>query len=117
MAASNTDIDGIQCHHIDFGYGYLNSPRTKNNRPRRLPLWRRTIRLLTRYRKQCRSVQYIFPNRHGGRLITYGKKTRTDNLSINFRKKMKSLGLCNTFAAFRKSTATAAKRYCAGETG
>jgi integrase len=116
MAASNTDIDGIQWHHIDFEYGYLNYPRTKNNRPRRLPLWRRTIRLLTRYRKQCRSVQYIFPNRHGGRLITYGKKTRTDNLSINFRKKMKSLGLCNTFAAFRKSTATAAKRYCDGDT-
>ena len=116
MAASNTDIDGIQWHHIDFEYGYLNFPRTKNNRPRRLPLWRRTIRLLTKYRKQCRSAQFIFPNRHGGRLITYGKKTRTDHLSINFREKMKSLGLCNTFAAFRKSTATAAKRYCDGDT-
>lgn len=116
IAASNTDIDGIQWHHIDFEYGLLDYPRSKNNRPRRLPLWRRTIRLLTRYRKQSRSVQYIFPNRHGGHLITYGKKTRTDNLSINFTKKMKSLGLSHTFAAFRKSTATVAKRYCDGNT-
>ncbi len=116
MAASNTDIDGVQWHHIDFEYGCVDYPRSKNNRPRRMPLWRRTIRLLTKYRQQCRSVQYIFPNRHGGRLITYGKQTRTDNLSINFRKRMKSVGLCHTFAAFRKSTATVAKRYCDGDT-
>ena len=111
MAGSNTDIDGVQWHHIDFDTAVLDYPRTKNNRPRRLPLWQRTLDALSAYRKAYRSTSYIFLNRHGGRLITYGNRSKTDNLSRNFRKHMEKLGLPHSFAAFRKSTSTTAKQH------
>lgn len=136
MAASNEDMSGLNWNHFRYvdttkqskeidwkkpvGRIYVDYPRHKTKRLRRLTLWKRTVKALAAWKRRAKHPTICFPNEHGGRLITISKGKKTegtpqDNLASWFRqwKTDKGLNKLGSFKTFRKTTPSAAE-ICGG---
>ncbi len=116
MAGSNEDMNSATWSMIRWDHKYIDFERGKNRGPRRIPLWKVTLKQLRAWKKISPHPDLLFVNAHGGQLITYsrndkGQSYKTDNLSIGFSAQMKRLNMPHTFRSIRKSTATVAKRF------
>jgi len=114
-ALGNRDISTLRWHQVR-GKTVLDYRRGKQDRLRRIPLWTRTRKLIKQWDEVCSSKEYVFTTNHGNPFQHVQKNgKRKDQLSIQFTKRLRDLGIINTFATVRKSTATVASSKGANE--